>query len=173
MKPHLAVVVAILSSSLTLHTQQKETSKPSLEQTIAWMENLSRAHGFMYTGNQLVRDNFITGVKRCNIIVEVHFSHSTKSSEVKNQTATIFLTDFSPSSVREITDKDDGTYRVDFERSDSDHKTEAFMEMGDGSKTKMFLAEEWLFFDSEESAKRFAHALSYAITSCGGKSSAF
>jgi hypothetical protein len=172
-KPQLALLLAVFSVSTALQAQKREGSQPSLEQTISWMEHFSRAHGFLYTRNQLVRNNFVTGLKRCTILIEVHFAQSTKSSEVKNQETNILLSDFSPTNVQEVTNKDEGTYRVSFERSDADHKIEGSMEMGDGTKTKVAFAEEWLFFDSDESAKRFSHALRYAITSCGGKSSAF
>ena len=153
--------------------QTKAPAKPSLKETTAWMENFSSQHGFVTLNTGLMRTNVLRALKECAVSVEITYPNATKVGQIKKLTATIALSDFDPSTVRAETDKDAGTYEVDFERSDSSPGIEENTEMGDGKKGKMWTSQEILFFDSEESARRFAHALVNAINLCGGKPAPF
>ena len=167
-KNQITIVVVLVVASVWLSAQTKPAAKPSLKETISWMTNFSAEHGFVTFGNQMMRGNSLSGRNGCTVSFEIHYPKSTSSSQVKAVIASIVLADFDPNAVREVTDKDNGIYEVDFERSDAAFKIEEETEMGDGTRRTMYVAQETLFFDSEESAKRFARALSYAITLCGG-----
>lgn len=153
--------------------QSKEPAKPSLKETISWMENFSASHGFLAVGRDMIRFNSLSAVKECTVSVDAHFPRASGPSQPKSLIITVLLGDFDPNSVREITDKDEGSYQVLVERSDARFLTEETEEMADGKKAKVYLAEVYLFFDSEESAKRFSRALAYSVGLCGGQPSAF
>lgn len=136
------------------------------------MANFSASHGYLYAGSKMTRYNSLSAIKGCTVSIEASFPGAT-ASQTKRSTATVVLSDLSPNSVRAITDKDAGSYEIVFERSDASPEIEWINEMEDGTKVVIYVAEENLFFDSEESAKRFSRALVYAITLCGGRPSAF
>lgn len=153
--------------------QGKAPAKPSLKETISWMENFSASHGFLAVGADVIRFNSLSAVKECTVSVNANFPRASGPSQPKSLTIAVLLGDFAPNSVREITDKDDGSYQVLVERSDARFLTEETEEMADGKKTKVYMSEVYLFFDSEESAKRFSRALAYSVSLCGGQPSAF
>jgi hypothetical protein len=167
-------VAGLLARTSSIAQMKPAPPKPSLKESIAWMENFSSQHGFLVLGNGIPRQNSIRGVKGCVVSVDVTFrsKNSTSGSQVKKSTAEIVLTDFNPNGVREITDSD-GTYEVNFERTDSSPAIEEHQEMADGRTIKVFVAELELFFDSEDSAKRFSRALSHVISLCGGTPAPF
>ncbi|MGB0111287.1 MAG: hypothetical protein WBP52_22535, partial [Terriglobales bacterium] len=74
-----------------------------------------------------------------------------------------------PNAVRLEIDKSEESYAVEFERSDASAKIEMQTETSDGKKQTYWIAQEQMFFDSEDSAKRFSRALIRAINLCGGK----
>jgi hypothetical protein len=82
------------------------------------------------------------------------------------------LADFDPR-VRRTDDDTDDSHEITFQRADAEMKTHQTIEHGDGRKTEGWSAEENMFLDSKESADRFSHALSHAITLCGGKTAPF
>jgi hypothetical protein len=172
MKSFLTKTTLLLLAT-SLSAQTKATPKPSLKETITWIENYSVQHGFITLNTGFTRTNAMREFKGCSVSLEINFPKATKPSEVKSTRAIIALSDFDPNTVREETDKDAGTYGVNFERSDSSPAIEENTEMGDGTKSKMWAAEETMFFDSEESSKRFSTALAHAITLCGGKPAPF
>jgi hypothetical protein len=169
----ISLLVAVVSVNVAAQPQNKEPAQPSLKETISWMANFSASHGFLTVGTGVIRYNSLSAIKGCAVSVEDRFPNATKSSQPKHTTATILLSDFAPNRVREITDKDDGSYEVVFERSDASFEIEETNELADGTKTTVYVAEIYLFFDSEESAKRFSRALVHAMTLCGGHPSAF
>jgi hypothetical protein len=168
----IIVLIILTGFSHVLSAQTKE-SKPSLKETVAWMENFSSQHAFLMLKNQLIQSDAVYAGKDCSIAIGVSFSNATKSDQTKTKRAGILLSDFDPNSVRVNTDKDAGTYEVEFERSDSAPKIEEATEMGDGTKSKMWVSEEIFFFDSEDSARRFSRALVHAINLCGGAPAPF
>jgi hypothetical protein len=172
MTVQVAILVSMMFVSLGLSAETKEVQKPSMKETITWMDNFSGQHGFL-TNAGVTRMNALRAIKDCAVSIEITYPNAKKTSQPKKLNATILLSDFDPNAVREETDKDAGTYEVEFERSDSSPEIEESVEMADGSKTKWFVAEESLFFDSEESARRFARALVHAINLCGGTPAPF
>jgi hypothetical protein len=168
----ITILAIFLSIDVAAQLQNKEPAKPSLKETISWMANFSASHGDLYVGSKMIRHNSLSAIKGCAVSIEASFPGAT-ASQPKRSTATVLLSDLARNSVREITDKDAGSYEVVFERSDASFVIEWINEMADGTKAGVYVTEGNLFFDSEESAKRFSRALVYAITLCGGHPSAF
>jgi hypothetical protein len=106
------------------------------------------------------------------VSVEVHYPKATMSSRVKTSIAEVNLADLDPK-VRVTIDEKDRTYVVSVERTDREKKSLEVLEYGGGSKSEGFAGEEDLYFNSKESAQRFARALSHAIALCGGTSAVF
>jgi len=173
MKSNVLGFTAIIILCIGSIAQTKVPSKPALKETVAWMENFSSQHGFLTMNTGLRRINVLRAVKECVVSVEITYPNATKPSQTKKLNATVTLSDFDPNAVREEIDKDAGTYEVDFERSDSSPEIEENVEMSDGTKTKWWVAQEILFFDSEESASRFSRALAHSINLCGGAPAPF
>ena len=97
---------------------------------------------------------------------------------IRKRTETISLGDFDPAKIEQspanTTDENnDLVFMVQMERSDSERKIPATLEMTDGSKTKVLLVDEQFLMDTYEAAGRFQKALTHAATLCGGKRSPF
>jgi hypothetical protein len=150
------------------NSQTKPAPKSTLKETLAWMNNFSTEHGFLAVHGQFTRTNKLFGAG-CVASVEVHYPKATMSSRVKTSIAEINLGDLDPK-VRVTIDEKDRTYVVSMERTDRQQKSLEVLEYGDGSKSKGYTGEQDLYFDSKESAQRFASALARAIALCGGTS---
>lgn len=111
--------------------------------------------------------NRLIGEGGCSVRLEE--SRSTTSPDVtKHMSTKLLLGALDPKSV--VTR---AYNEVTFERTDSAMKNQSDVEMGDGRHTQGEGNRGSLFFDTEESAQRFARALSHAITECGGSSAPF
>jgi hypothetical protein len=149
-------------------SQTKPAPKSPLKKTLAWMNDFSTEHGFLAVHGQFTRTNKLSGEgEGCVASVEIHYPKATMSSRVKTSIAEINLADFDPK-VRVTIDETDRTYVVSLERTDRKEKSREVLEYGDGSESKGFTGEQDLYFDSNESAQRFASALIRAIALCGG-----
>jgi hypothetical protein len=153
------------------NSQTKPASKPSLKDTLLWMDHFSTEHGFLAVHGQFTRTNKLSG-QGCIVHVEVHYPKATMSSRVKTSTAEVNLADIDPK-VRMTIDEKNRTYVASFERTDREKSNRELLEYGDGSKADGFAGEEDLYFDTKESAQRFTRALSHAVTLCGGTSPPF
>jgi len=118
----------------------------------------------------MVRTNQISG-KGCKLGLVVHFPKPAEKGP-SNVTSELDLADFDPR-VKVDSDEDQNQFQVTFERFDAQMKTHEVNEYSDGRKLEMWTAEAYLFFDSEESAQRFAKAMSHAIALCGGRTAPF
>ena len=125
------------------------------------MNDFSTEHGFLAVHGQFTRTNKLSG-EGCVASVEIHYPKATMSSGVKTSIAEINLADLDPK-VRVTIDETDRTYVVSLERTDRKEKSREVLEYGDGSESKGFTGEQDLYFDSKESAQRFASALIRAI----------
>ena len=168
-----AVLVLFALGATGALAQTKTQTRPTLKETLSWMASFSDAHGIVGLNGKVTRMNTITPEKECRVIFEQEFPQATKKSEIKHATGHLFLGDLDPTSVKEETDKDYNTYMVKFERTDAENANYEDWIMGDGSEQRMHGNDGSLMFDSEESATRFARALSYAITLCGGVAAPF
>jgi hypothetical protein len=84
------------------------------------------------------------------------------------------LSDFDPTKGKVlVADRPEPSYEVDIERSDAAERIVSDIEMGDGTKTKSYVASEFIFLDSQESANRLSKVLTHAIKLCGGKAAPF
>ena len=102
---------------------------------------------------------------------------NTSSRQIRKRTDPIYLGDFDPTKIEASTDltdeADNPVFLVQIERSDSEQKIQATLEMKDGSKKTVLLASEDFRLDSREAALRFQKGLAHAITLCGGKRAPF
>jgi hypothetical protein len=176
---HLQVIIVMLAlfgAALDLRAAQNDAkSGPNIKETVSWMESFSAQHGILYIGDQISQVNTISGNVDCAVTVDHQQTHATDTNTLKHGQEKISLGDFDPARVKVSIEGISGhkALVVIFERTDSSSKIQQDAEMGDGRKTKFYFAQERLFFDSEESAQRFAKALSHGITVCGGVSSPF
>jgi hypothetical protein len=167
------VIAIVLSVVLTGGAAQRE-SKASLKETIEWMTNFTALHGIMMRSNSVVQWTRLSGTETCTVQLKRSFP-AAKDKQIKIETTNLTLGDLDPNKVNlDVTHSEQGdTFEIDFERSDGAMETESDIENGDGSKTKTWSANFYLFMDSESSAKRVGAALSHAITLCGGKAAPF
>ena len=133
-------------------------------------DELSEVHGELYRGNTVVFTNRITG-SGCKLeLVTNHPKPTAKGA--KNVVSELNLGDFDPR-VKIDGDDDQNEYEDRLERTDAQMKTHEVMEYSDGQKLEVWTAQIDVFFDSKESADRFAKAISHAITLCGGNGAPF
>ena len=135
-----------------------------------WMDHFSTEHGFVAVNGQFTRTNKLSG-EECVVSIEVHYPKATGTSP-KTAITELNLADFDPKVKLDIDEKE-GKNDVAFERTDEEMKTRAVIEYANGGKLEIFSAEAEMFFNSKESAQRFARALAHAITLCGGVSAPF
>jgi hypothetical protein len=150
------------------NSQTKPASKSALRGTLLWMDHFSTEHGFLAVHGQFTRTNRLSG-EGCVVHVEVNYPKATLSSRVKTSIAEIDFADVDPN-VRIVIDEKNQTYAVSFEQTNGKKKSRELLEYGDGSKSEGLAGQEDLYFDTKESAQRFARALAHAITLCGGRS---
>jgi hypothetical protein len=136
------------------------------------MENFSESHGMNAGKEGVVVTTRIIGQGRCSVILDTRYP-TTSPTAVKHMSTKLMLGELDPKRVSVEGKSESGPVMVKIERTDGAMNTHSDAEMGDGRKTSMDGSGEVMFFDEEESAKRFARAMSYAITKCGGTSSAF
>ncbi|MFI5095375.1 MAG: S1C family serine protease [Candidatus Acidiferrales bacterium] len=172
---------------------------PSLQDTISWMQDFSKAHGIRFSdgrdGRSSVENAFFPdpvhekhplfqkpSVPGCAVWTTRDL-HGGKPGEINAALQFFNLGDINPDSV-----KADEYGNVLFETTDPSGKIEV-TESLDPSITsmKLFTPEGWaqghtietqhflglLIFDSAESAQRFASALKHAVILCGGAASPF
>jgi hypothetical protein len=149
----------------------------SLDETLTWLVNFSKEHGYTRereTPKKLII-NTLRVVDGCSVVVEHEYLES--SVPIRKRTESISLGDFDPSKIEanlDLTDyADNPTFLIQIERSDSEQKIQATLEMKDGSKKTVLLASEDFRLDSREAALRFQKGLAHAITLCGGKRAPF
>jgi hypothetical protein len=149
--------------------------KPPLQETLTWMKNGLGQHGFMMVNNKLVQTTNIVKIESCTITVEHVFGNAGTPKDTKRRTESVMLGDLDPNSVHLETNKYSGSqvFLMIAERSDSSPKIEVEFEKGDGSKEKLWVAQESFVIDSNENAQRFGTAFTHAITLCGGKPAPF
>jgi hypothetical protein len=158
-------------------TAHKDDAKsgPSIKETVAWMENFSAQHGTIYVGSEISQVNTISGNGECSVTVDHKQPHATGANTIKHGQEKISLGDFDPKRIKVLISTESGhtVFELTFERTDSSPKIQQDAEMGDGRKTTFNFTQESLFFDTGESAQRFAKALGHGITVCGGVPSLF
>jgi hypothetical protein len=149
--------------------------KPPLPETLIWMKNFLGQHGFMIVNNKLVQTTNIVKIESCTITVEHVFGNAGTPKDTKRRTESVMLGDLDPDSVHLETDKYSGSqvFLIVAERSDSSPKIEGKFEKGDGSKEKLWVAQESFVIDSNENAQRFGTTFTHAIKLCGGKPAPF
>jgi len=171
-------------------SQQGQNPALSLQETISWMQDFSKAHGMRFFDGRLAVENAFfsdplhqkPSVPGCAVWT-TYDSHGGKPGVINAAVEFFNLSDINPDSV-----KADEYGNVLFETTDPSGKidrTDTF----DPSITsmKLFTPEGWaqghttegpsflgsLNFDSVESAQRFAKALKHAVSLCGGAPSPF
>jgi len=115
-------------------------------------------------------------VEGCLVVVEHEFFEP--SVKIRKRTDSISLGDLDPAKIEVgpngLTDvAGNPVFEVLMERSDSERKIQAVLEMRDGSKKTVLLAKDGFYLDSPEAAARFQRALAHAVTLCGGKRAPF
>ena len=167
----ISALVVCLAIIVPLGSQEK----PPLPETLTWMKNFLGQHGFMVVNNKLVQTTNIVKIESCTISVEHVFGNASGPKDTKRRTESVTLGDLDPNSVHLETDKYSGSqvFLIVAERSDSSPKIEGEFEKGDGSKEKLWVAQESFVIDSNENAQRFGTAFTHAIKLCGGKPAPF
>ncbi len=169
MKPIICLVLFALCLASASHGQTKSVPNSSLKETVTWMENFTWAHGIRTLNTGQVRHDAIHSESECVVVDEISVSSVKNEAQPSVTIVTLSLSDLAPNAVRLEIDKSEESYAVEFERSDASAKIEMQTETSDGKKQTYWIAQEQMFFDSEDSAKRFSRALIRAINLCGGK----
>jgi len=138
--------------------------------------NFSKEHGYSRDVTRKLHINTLRVVDGCSVVVEHEYFEP--SVKVRKRTESISLGDFDPAKTEVsrpgLTDMaNNPLFTVEMERSDSEQKIQAALEMRDGSKKTILIAQEFFEMDSPEAAQRFQKALVHAITLCGGKRAPF
>jgi len=137
-----------------------EEGKPSLEQTLVWMSDFSTRHG-KYTRRGFQRSNSFRQDRGC----EAHVEHSARNEDASwNQLDSFKLGDLDPEHI--VVSVSDPT--VNFFARGNDFHIHRKQLLRDGDiPRESELHSDYLTFDSQGNAKRFAAALGHAITLCG------
>jgi len=154
-------------------------AKVSLDETLTWLVNFSKEHGHsieVNTGRKLDVTT-LRLVDGCSIEVEHEFQVPSRS-KLRKRTETISLGDFDPAKIELppaglTVMADNPVFTLKMKTSDSERKIPATLEMTDGSKKKVLIAQEHFDMDSREAAFRFQKALAHAVNLCGGQRSPF
>jgi hypothetical protein len=161
------VVISLVCAALSEIgiAQAKPATTPTLQETLLWMHNFSREHGFLYEDDRPRLSNSFSS-KGCNASVEVLFPNAkARKTSTTNRTMNMKLEELNPK-VTLQTISDNSAVEVYFEPVDAQTKIHENLEYGDGGKLEAWVASETLYFDSRGSAMRFARAFSRAITLC-------
>jgi hypothetical protein len=166
------VASALILILLTVPVRsQKPQSTATLRETFDWMSHFAGTHGHSEVDDKFTEENRILGLEGCSVAVMHKFVHMGNTAhDLKETEDFMSLSDMNPD-VRIQHER--GNVRVQFERSDSARKIKHNVTLGDGRKLESYTSEDYMYFDSEDSANRFANALIHAITLCGGKPAPF
>jgi hypothetical protein len=166
-------------------------SGPSLQDTITWMRNFSQEHGLILDNGKLISKVVLvpdpihqkTSAPGCAVRVMIDSSQAKKGSSTA-VVRFLDLSDINPESVK-VVKVVEGSY-VDFETADVSEKIHDIWSVdpmmtsaklvpleGQANVIEGFTAEGTISLDSPESDQRFANALKYAVTLCGGAKSPF
>jgi hypothetical protein len=146
---------------------QERPFEGSLKHTIQWMTKFTAAHGFAVINAKQTTEVRVTGIEGCRIGVAVKFPTSYLKLQPKAETKVVDLKDLDPANVRIRIHQD--TYEVDFRSSDGKETIIGELEFVDLPTQRTESAIVYIYLDSENSARRFAAAITHAITLCGGK----
>lgn len=165
--------VCIVALGLALASQKAERS--SIAETLRWMKYFSNEHGMMILNNEMVQTSRITEYDGCKIQIEHVYFKNAQPDATKRRTASVLLSELDPKSVTVDVNRSPGseTFELRSERSDSEPKIVIDFERVNGERSKGWVAQEYFFMDSEQTANRLGKALGHAITLCGGKPAPF
>jgi hypothetical protein len=147
---------------------------PSLQETLAWLENFCKTHG--YSGEYPYKShiNTLSVVQSCSIFVEHQY---VESGPIRKRSEKISLGDFDPTNIKTSWDVTNAAknpvFLIQIERSDAASLIVADAETNDGTKKQIHISEEFFMMNDEDSGKRFVVALTHAIKLCGGKPAPF
>lgn len=174
MRRFLSMVVLALLVTHLAYAQTSAVSQPSLEETLSWMKNFSTQHGFQYAqpDRPPVQSNQLVPGSVCDVSVEYKSLRTTVTDSTTKSVKLVFsLRSIDPQRIK--TQNSSDTNEVAFEASDSSGKIRFQTELGSGRKIDGFVGQYTMFFDSTDSARRFAEAFKHAVTLCGGKAAPF
>lgn len=156
---------------LVLVSQDHSKAAPTLADTLEWMSHFAVTHGYSTEDGTIAEENRIISLDGCSVAVTHKFPHAGKTAhDLKEAEDFISLEDMNP----DVRIHHEGSnFEVKFESSDSARKITHSITLGDGEKVESHTSDDHMYFDSEESAKRFGTALTHAITLCGGKPAPF
>src|ERR1700693_2873985 len=89
----LILVCAMLWCGIS-NSQTKSAPKPSLKETLVWMDHFSTEDGFVAVNGQFTRTNKLSG-EECVVSIEFHYLKATGTSP-KTAITELNLADFDP-----------------------------------------------------------------------------
>jgi hypothetical protein len=162
------LVLLIIVSAVIAAAQNNPTAKTSLANTIIWITQVSAAHRILVRGGDVDRAGPISSPERCTIVLDMSVPRFEQKWSVNHLTATVKL-----SRIRHISWQNDAgqpsRHAVRLRSGHSELAIEEVIETSEGLTTTTRPITLDLLLDSGDAAVQFAHAVSHAVSRCGGK----